>query len=203
VLTSGFAMQSLGGSRVAPSAEHTIAHIWEMADVAGNPRWNLHGALVGEASRIVLQAYRRLLAILPTFRPDPRARLAAYDREPPWRERVEEGVRPFLSKVEEEMALRKFDRGILADRLVRFERRRDDIVAMANPLLDELEGAVRVLEELGYPFGLRELGVPEWAAATAVSNVDLLRSRYSLFDLAYELGLVGEMREAAAEAFRR
>jgi len=203
VLTSGFAMQSLGGSRVAASAEHTIAHYWEMARVVGNPRWDLHGVLVGEASRIVLRAYRRLFSILPTFRPDPRARLAAYEREPPWEERVAEGVRPFLSKVREEMALRRFDRAILAGRLARFAERRGEISAMARPLLDELEDAVRLLERLGYPFGLRELGIAEVAAETAVRSVDLLRSRYSCFDLAYELGIVDEMREAAAEAFRR
>ena len=94
VLTSGFAMQSLGGSRPAASAEHTIAHFWEMAGTVGNPRWDLHGVLVGAASRIVLGAYRRLFGMLPTFQPDPASRLAAFDREPPWEQTVEEGMRP-------------------------------------------------------------------------------------------------------------
>jgi glycerol-1-phosphate dehydrogenase [NAD(P)+] len=201
VLTSGFAMQSLGGSRVAASAEHTIAHFWEMAGTVGNPRWDLHGVLVGEASRIVLHAYQRLFGILPTFRPEAKARLAAYDREPPWEERIEVGVRPFLSKVREEMALRTFDRSILAERIARFVRQREAILAMAQPLLAELVDAVRVLQGLAYPFGLEELGVPAEAAMTAVRSVDLLRHRYSCFDLAYELGLVEEMRDAAAEAF--
>jgi glycerol-1-phosphate dehydrogenase [NAD(P)+] len=202
VLTSGFAMQSLGGSRPAASAEHTIAHHWEAAGVVGNPRWDLHGVLVGAASRIVLRAYRRLVEMLPAFRPDPEARLAAFDREPPWEQGLEEGMRPFLSKIREEMALRRFDRAILADRLARFAHRREEILAMARPLLGELSEAVQLLEGLGYPFDLAELGVPEEAAATAVRNVDLLRHRYSCFDLAYELGLSGEMREAAFAAFR-
>jgi glycerol-1-phosphate dehydrogenase [NAD(P)+] len=202
VLTSGFCMQALGGSRSAASAEHTIGHYWEMAGTVGNPRWNLHGVLVGAASRIVLAAYRYLFEILPAFQPDSGARLAAYDREPCWEESIEEGLRPFRSKVEEEMAMRRFDRGILADRLARFVQRRDEILAMACPLLEELSEAVRLLEGLGYPFGLAELGVPEDAAAMAVRNVSLLRHRYSCFDLAYELGLSEEMREAAAGAFR-
>jgi len=75
-------------------------------------------------------------------------------------------------------------------------------VAMALPLLDELGEAVRLLEGLDYPFDLAELGVPREAAATAVRNVSLLRHRYSFFDLAYELGLSDEMREAAEAAFR-
>jgi glycerol-1-phosphate dehydrogenase [NAD(P)+] len=202
VLTSGFCMQALGGSRSAASAEHTIAHFWEMAGTVGNPRWNLHGVLVGAASRIVLHAYRRLFEILPAFRPDPGVRLAAYDREQPWEGGIEEGMRPFLSKVREEMAQRRFDRDTLANRLDRFVRQRDEIVAMAGPLLDELSEGVRLLEQLDFPFGLAELAVSGDAAATAVRNVSLLRHRYSCFDLAYELGITDEMREAAFEAFR-
>jgi glycerol-1-phosphate dehydrogenase [NAD(P)+] len=135
VLTSGFAMQSLGGSRPAASAEHTIAHHWEMAGTVGNPRWDLHGVLVGAASRIVLRAYRHLFEILPTFQPDPASRLAAFDREPSWEQGLEEGMRPFVSKIREQMALRRFDRGMLADRLARFVRRREEIVDMARPVL--------------------------------------------------------------------
>ena len=202
VLTSGFAMQALGGSRPAASAEHTIAHHWEMAGTVGNPRWDLHGVLVGAASRIVLRAYRHLFEILPTFQPDPASRLAAFDREPSWEQGLEEGMRPFVSKIREQMALRRFDRGMLADRLARFVRRREEIVDMARPVLAELSEAVRLLEGLGYPFDLAELGVPEEAAAMAIRNVDLLRYRYSSFDLASELGLSSEIRAAAFAAIR-
>ncbi len=199
-LTSGFAMQAMEGSRSAASAEHTIAHHWEMAGVVGNARWDLHGVLVGAASRIVLAAYRRFFGILPGFTPDVPRRLAAFDREPSWQSSLEEDMRPFLSKIREEMGQRRFDRAILAARLGRFEARREAIVAMAGPLLDELGGAVRTLEERGFPFGLGAIGVPGDEAMRAVRNVNLLRYRYSAFDLAYELGLTEELREAAAAA---
>jgi glycerol-1-phosphate dehydrogenase [NAD(P)+] len=201
VLTSGFCMQALGGSRSAASTEHTIAHYWEMTGAVGNPRWDLHGVLVGTASRIVLAAYRRLIEILPTFQPAPAERLAAFDREPPWEEGLEESLEPFRSKVREEMAQRRFDRRVLADRLARFVRKRGEILAMARPLLDEVSEAVRLLDGIGYPFDLAELGVPVEAAATAVRNVGLLRHRYSGMDLAYELGLAEEVRKAAFAAF--
>jgi glycerol-1-phosphate dehydrogenase [NAD(P)+] len=202
VLTSGFCMQALGGSRSAASAEHTIGHYWEMAGTVGNPRWDLHGVLVGAASRIVLGAYRRLFGMLPTFQPDPASRLAAFDRQPPWEQTVEEGMRPYLAKMREEMAMRRFDRGILADRIARFVRQREEILAMVRPLLDELSEAVRLMEGIGFPFTLAELGVPEEAAMTAIRNVGLLRHRYSAFDLADELGLSAEVREAAFSALR-
>lgn len=201
-LTSGFCMQALGGSRSAASAEHTIAHQWEMAGAVGNPRWDLHGILVGAASPLVLAAYRRLCALVPGFVPDAAARLAAYDRELPWEDRLEEGMKPFLSKIREEMALRRFDRAVLADRLARFSACRGEVVALAVPLLDELESAVRELAGLGYPFSLGQIGVPREAALLAIRNVGLLRHRYSGFDLAYELGLSGQVGAAAAEATR-
>jgi hypothetical protein len=98
------------------------------------------------------------------------------------------------------MGLRRFNRTILAARLERFEARRDAIIAMVGPLLEELAGAVRTLEERGFPFSLEELGVPRRAGLLAVRNVGLLRHRYSGFDIAYELGLSGELREAASGA---
>ena len=60
VLTSGFAMQAFGGSRPAASAEHTVAHFWEIADAVPVEPLDLHGILVGVASRIILQGYTEL-----------------------------------------------------------------------------------------------------------------------------------------------
>jgi glycerol-1-phosphate dehydrogenase [NAD(P)+] len=192
-LTSGFAMQAYGGSRPAASAEHTIAHFWEMTGSVGNERWDLHGALVGSASRLVLRIYRRLFALLADFTPAREARLSAFDREAPWMERVEPSMRPYLPKIREEVEKRSLDRSELARRIAAFEEHRARIVALGTEFLDELEAAVGLLEGLGYPFALREIGVPPEVVLTSVRNVQLLRSRYSSFDLAYELGLGEEL----------
>jgi glycerol-1-phosphate dehydrogenase [NAD(P)+] len=195
VLTSGLAMQSLENSRSAASAEHTIAHFWEMAGAVGSETCDLHGILVGAASRLVLHGYRRFYAGLADARPDAASRLSAYDGERPWREALEPGLAPFIGKVSEEMGRRRFDRAILAQRLERFDRARDEILRLAAPLLEELGSAVGLLEGLGYPFAPGDLGVSRQMCMLPARSVRLLRSRYSSYDLAYELGREGEIIE--------
>jgi len=189
VLTSGFAMQALGGSRPAASAEHTVAHFWEVSDAVPVERLDLHGILVGVASRIVLQGYKEFYRSLENYSPDAAGRLRQFDTEPPWETSMEPGLKPYAEKVRMEMGLRKFDSKILSDRLSRFEAYRRSILELAIPLLDELSAAVELLGSLDYPFSHQELGISTEQCLLPCRNVRLLRSRYSTFDLAYELGL--------------
>jgi glycerol-1-phosphate dehydrogenase [NAD(P)+] len=189
VLTSGFAMQALGGSRPAASAEHTVAHFWEIADAVPVERLDLHGILVGVASRIILQGYKEFYRSLESYRPDVAGRLRQFATESPWETSMEPGLKPYAEKVRMEMGLRKFDSKILSDRLSRFEAARRSILELAIPLLDELSAAVELVGSLDYPFSYHELGISTEQCLLPCRNVRLLRSRYSTFDLAYELGL--------------
>lgn len=199
-LTSGLAMQALAASRSAASAEHTIAHFWETARCVGTEEHDLHGILVGAASRLVLKGYARFYAGSACGPARPASRLAAFDRELPWEQAVEPGLVPYLGKVRAEMQRKAFDRELLAARLSAWDREREGFLAMARPLLAELEKAVGTLESMGYPFAPRELGVPVEMCLLPARNVRLLRSRYSTFDLAWELGSEAEIVEAVVEA---
>ncbi len=203
VLVSGFAMQASGGSRPAASAEHTIAHFWESALAVGNGEYDLHGILVGAASRLVFSAYSSFYGALS--RDGPRAtaaataeRLASFEREPPWAESLEEGLRPFEAGIAEVMRKRVLDRSILTSRIEAFGRAGKEILDLALPLLAELGQAIRVLDGLGFPFSLDELGIAEPLRLLPVRNVRLLRDRYTTFDLAYELGREGELTGGGA-----
>jgi glycerol-1-phosphate dehydrogenase [NAD(P)+] len=193
VLVSGFAMQGLGGSRPAASAEHTIAHLWEMANVVKNEELDLHGMLVGAASRLVLGGYASYYGGLGGMDVSVDRRLDAYDRELPWEESLEREMRPFMGKIREEMRSRVFDREILKRRIETFHHERKRIDGIARPLLDELALAARILESLDFPFTLRKLGIEKEFGNLAVRNVRLLRNRYTTFQLAYELGNESEL----------
>ncbi|MGA2641682.1 MAG: iron-containing alcohol dehydrogenase [Spirochaetia bacterium] len=195
-LSSGFAMQALGGSRSAATAEHTMAHFWESAHAVRNARWDLHGILTGVASRMMLHCYRALYARLARFSLDEMARLEQFDAEPPWREYVEEALQPFMSKVNEEMAGRTFERGDLACRLESFRSGQTEIAAAAAGMLDELASAVDILEGIGFPFSLEEIGLRPQDVLLPFRNIRLLRRRYSTFDLAHDLGLEEALRES-------
>ncbi|MGO9409219.1 MAG: iron-containing alcohol dehydrogenase [Spirochaetia bacterium] len=193
VLTSGFAMQAFGGSRPAASAEHTVAHFWEIADAVPVEPLDLHGILVGVASRIILQGYTELYKAIERHTTDADRRLREFDAEPSWEKSMEPGLKPYSGKVRAEMGLRKFDRGILAERLSRFEAEKGSILQAAVPLLEELSAAVELLSSLDYPFSYRELGISTEQCLLPCRNVRLLRSRYSTFDLAYELGMESDL----------
>ena len=63
-------------------------------------------------------------------------------------------------------------------------------------MLDELASAVNLLEGIGFPFSLDELGLDGEDAYLPFRNIRLLRRRYSTFDLAYDVGLEAAMRES-------
>jgi glycerol-1-phosphate dehydrogenase [NAD(P)+] len=198
LLVSGFAMQALGGSRSAASAEHTVAHFWETTHAARNRDLELHGILVGAATALVLPGYRAFYdwaAADVAHRRDAKAGQA-------WESRaLEPGMQPFADKIAAETAGRQaVDGAVLAARLETFERERTSIAGLAAPLLDELTGAVELLDRLGFPFRLDDLGIPAALRMLPVRNVRRLRNRYTTFDLAHELGGEAQVLDAIAAA---
>jgi glycerol-1-phosphate dehydrogenase [NAD(P)+] len=187
-LVSGLAMQALGGSRPAASAEHTVAHFWDAAGAVKREDLALHGIEVGAATRLLLPGYQSFYGELTSIECDVAARLADLENEPRWQDRLDETMRPFEARLVEENRDRTWDRAVLLRRLAAFERARHDLARIAEPLLAELAGAIRVLEGLGFPFDLRSLGIESELRSSAVRYARLLRNRYTTFDLAYELG---------------
>jgi hypothetical protein len=168
-----------------------------MVAAVGNEHLDLHGILVGAASGIVMRAYRALFEALQEGEMDPTQRLKVFDREVPWQESLEKGLRPFIWKMREEMTNRVFDRAMLADRLEVFRRSKREILALAFPILDELASAVEALRGFGYPFSPVELGIRNGFFLLPFHGVRFLRDRYSSFDLAYELGTDRVMSQEA------
>jgi glycerol-1-phosphate dehydrogenase [NAD(P)+] len=188
-LSSSFAMQAIGGSRPAASAEHTLAHFWETTHSAARESLDLHGILAGTASRVILPLYDAFYRRLETFSPDVPGRLRAFGREQSWRESLEAGLLPFLSKISEETEQRVFSREVLAGRLKVFPEQKPFLMDKAREMLAELSSAVTMLVKIGCPFTIEELGIRRENALLPLRSVRLLRRRYSSFDLAYELGL--------------
>jgi glycerol-1-phosphate dehydrogenase [NAD(P)+] len=192
-LTSGLCMQGFGSSRPAAAAEHTVAHFWEMAGAVGVPEHDLHGILVGAASRLVLAGYRRLYPLLARAAPDPAARRAALEAEPRWDAALPAGLAPYRGHVAHELAGREADGPAVEARIRRFTTRREALVARAEGLLGELAEAVETLARLGFPFAPATLGLREPELSLGVRYARLLRNRYTSYDLAHDLGLEDQL----------
>jgi glycerol-1-phosphate dehydrogenase [NAD(P)+] len=195
-LVSSLAMQAVRGSRPASSAEHAIAHFWEMSFAVGREELDLHGILVGAASRLVLGGIRGFYRDLSGFRVDPRRRQEALSREPRWEDRAGDAMRPFWHRMQEEMAGHAFGPGELKQRLEAFERERERISMVAAEAVGELASGVETLQGMSYPFSLDALEVSRDLRFLPVRNIRFLRNRYSTFTLAYELGKEEELASA-------
>lgn len=204
LLTSGLAMQSVGLSRPASSAEHTIAHFWEMAKMVHNEALDLHGVLAGVAGGMVARAYRDFYRSLKGHPLDIAARAEAFEKEPKWEDCLESAIQPYAFKMAEEMKGKGLiDRDMLEARLKRLLNVRDAIVEMAEMRLDELERAASTIAGLGFPRAPSALAMAPEDALLPFRYVRFLRNRYSTFDLMYETGLEKPVLEALERSMRR
>lgn len=189
-LVSGLAMQAAGGSRPAASAEHTAAHLWEIAHAASPATHGLHGFLVTVALSLVLPRYEEILAVLdtppipgPGPQPDLERMLAP--------ERMPAALAPYRKAVERELAGRKDDPASVSERRRRFGASPGRALSPYRRALPELRLALALIEEiLGSPLRRRRLIDPALLSVTEEA-IPFLRSRYGLLDLWRELNVGG------------
>jgi glycerol-1-phosphate dehydrogenase [NAD(P)+] len=200
LLTSGLCMQSLRQSRPAASAEHTVAHLWEIAHVARVPRLALHGLLVGAAAALVYRAYREFFALLPDLPCDVEARVRELSREPSWETRLDEEIRPYRAVLEAQAVGRPSVANTCRASLTRFTERRRSLQELAEGLLGELEEGLRLLAARGYPFDLTGYGLTRPEILLPFRWVRRLRNRTSAFDLMHLLGVEERVYRTALAA---
>jgi hypothetical protein len=144
LLTSGLCMQSLRQSRPAASAEHTVAHLWEIAHVARVPRLALHGLLVGAAAALVYRAYREFFALLKDLPLDVEARVRELGREPSWETSLDDEMRPYRAVLEAQTAGGTPVAQTCRESLTRLAGCRPRIQGLAEGLLAELKEGIRL-----------------------------------------------------------
>jgi len=188
ILLSGLAMQALASSRPASSAEHTIAHFWELAHTVGNPALELHGLLVGMSSRILLLVYRAFFEDSRLWDFDPEDRLRRLEGEASWQQALAPEVQPFHQQIREEMESGQTGSAMYRSHLENARNHRGSITDLAAGLLAELEKAVTVLGELSFPFSLSDYQLDPRQALVPVRYIRFLRNRYSSFNLIHEIG---------------
>ena len=187
LLVTGRAMRVGGSSRSAASSEHTIAHLWEVA-IADEVE-SLHGLLVVRAAQYVVRAYEWILERLAsgTAASEPWPR----QEEAGWQERVPADMQPFLGKMREESAGRVVNDVSVAERRGRIDQNRGAIVELARRTLSDAGRGLAALDAAGIASILPQ--VPDHWVGRGLQWVKYLRNRYSMFDLAFEMGWEPEL----------
>ena len=192
LVMSGLAMQSYESSRTASGAEHQFSHLWEGEGLGRDDDPPLsHGFKVGVGSVAIAALYELVLE-----RDLTNLDIGALKRSWPSEDGLEKAVReahttPGLDAAAVEQSLAKHPD---ADELgARLDLLREEWPKLRGRLEEQLMPAGRLgdlLREAGCPTGPEEigLGVEEFRATYARAR--MIRSRYTVLDLAHETGIL-------------
>ena len=200
LMLSGISMVIAGSSAPASGGEHLFSHLIDMRRHATGLPMNLHGAQVGVGSIATAALYEQLLAYPVASRVDPDA-LAA--RHPTWEEEVARIERvhgdlagEVLGCYRDKYRDREAHRAFVARIVARWPELRERAQATARPAT-VIRGA---LQAAGAPVTAGELGLSDGEAREVFGVCRDIRARYSVLDLAWDLGLLEELGQAALEA---
>jgi glycerol-1-phosphate dehydrogenase [NAD(P)+] len=199
LILSGFTMVMAGQSSPASGAEHLISHYWEMAGANGGRVVPLHGAQVGVSCILTADLMRRLAAMGVGDLPGP-----SRGQPDSWEEAeavLEARHGSLWPKVREEA--RSKHRGS-ADRARRFavlKERWAEIRETLETLCPEPASLQDALHRAGAPTTPADLGMSVEEVEQALLGAREIRGRYTVLDLAAEVGLLDGWARETAERF--
>lgn len=196
LLLSGLAMDMAGSSAPPSGAEHLVSHLLDMEHYALGLPHDLHGRQVGVATIAIAVLYEQLLELITRGSID--LRQLAQTR--PWHTTDQQlqqifgplwpatrGTARTASRIADSDVLARLDRFACADELAPLLR---SSLSPARQLQQELAAA-------GAPVSFAALGVDLPRARRVLLNARHIRSRYTILDLAAELGCLDAWVEEA------
>lgn len=198
LLLSGISMTLAGSSAPASGGEHLISHHWDMSASAEGRTEGLHGAQVGVCTLISAALYQELSALSPADIDVERLAGA----QPPPAELERRCRRLHAGRADEVWA--EWKKKLLSPEALRAElaRIRDGWAELWRELHPVLRPARRIREILsaaGAPVTVRELGLSPEHARRSLRSAHQIRGRFTVLDLADELGLLERIADRVLE----
>ena len=201
LVQSGLAISYVGHSRPASGAEHHVAHFFEMESLFANETPALHGAAVGVATLAVLRLRRLLAEIMPDF---DAAIAAAKDFS------IDDYTqmlrRVFRMAADGILAAEmKSKRPFPAQTVARIEAARAKwplVQAHLKKILIDESSLLSLLHTVRCPASPKELGISREVFTSAILHAKEIRGRYTVLQLAGDLGLLPQLAETLAHAER-
>jgi glycerol-1-phosphate dehydrogenase [NAD(P)+] len=197
LVMSGLAMQSYQSSRTASGAEHQFSHLWEGEGLGRDDDPPLsHGFKVGVGSIAIAALYERVLD-----RDLGDLDIEAVRASWPTREELEREVRAAhttsgLTEAAVDQSLSKYiSDDELAERLELLREIWPDLREKVAEQLMPARQLREMLEEAGCPTSPEEIGLGWEDFKATYSRARMIRSRYTVLDLAAETGIFDECVE--------
>ena len=191
---TGYSMQMKHDSRPASGAEHLFSHVWEMEGLQCDGEDVSHGFKVGVGSLIS----NRLLELVrdhafADFRAQMRPGLTAAGREAEIAGLLKRGC---YGEGIPQTAMRKFRSGAaLQERREAIERLWETMRQRLREQLLPTAELKRMLQAAGCPVSPSQINLDFAQALHGVVTAQLIRVRYTVIDLFYELGLLQTVAE--------
>ncbi len=192
---TGIGMQYLRRSRPASGAEHLMSHVWEMNHHRHEGRPVSHGFKVAVAT-LACTALMEIVLRRPPSKREREERLADWPR---WEEREREirglfGAAGGVERIISECRKKYVTVDALERRLAELEW--DRLRGRVEERLLPFAELRRRFAEAGCPSRPEEIGIDAATLAATFPAAGMLRSRYTILDLAYESG---RLESAATE----
>jgi glycerol-1-phosphate dehydrogenase [NAD(P)+] len=197
----GLAMEAHGSSRPASGADHQIAHIWEMEDLAQNGERVSHGACVAVGCVAVLQLYDWLLA--QDLAKLDVARIVANAPNPTHQSAIIRkafGPGEIAERAVIETGAKSVTPEQHRERLTLIAKVWPDLAARLRARLMPAPEMIQRLQRIGAPTASTDIGVSRAHLRATVAKARYLRDRYTVLDLLDETGLLSQAIDAVFPA---
>ncbi len=188
----GVAMNYAGLSRPASGVEHYISHVLDMRGVEFGTPVELHGIQCAIGTLIAVRLYEKLKAVIPD-REKALAYAAAFDYNA-WAQTLHtllgKGAQSMIALEEKE---KKYDLTAHKQRLEIILENWDAILKIINEELPASEQLKALLDTIGAPSSLAQIGIDENLLPCIFSATKDIRDKYVLSRLAWDLGILDEL----------
>lgn len=197
LMYSGISMVVAGTSSPASGAEHLISHTLDMRASLVGRRHELHGAQVGVATIFVAALYEEVCRWDPA-----RLDLAALRKGYPALEAHAEVARAFFGSLTDAV-MGQFEQKQMPwhEKQIELEAlaaRWREMISGIRPYLKPAHQIRSILQRAGAPATAAQLGLGAEEFLATVRHARMIRSRYTVLDLAQDLGLLPEVLEEVA-----
>ncbi|MCG3172711.1 MAG: Glycerol-1-phosphate dehydrogenase [NAD(P)+] [Myxococcota bacterium] len=194
IILSGFSMSIAGSSAPASGGEHLISHYWDMTALRDKRRKNLHGEQVGIGTLLTATLYQKL-ADLDVDQFDAASILADYPDIDQFESDIRKAHGDFADFVWPQAKAKYLPREQKLKEVEGVLRDWKKIWGQLAPMLEKPARLRGDLEGVGAVISIDELGIDRQEAYRALTRSKDIRSRYTVLDLAADLGLLEQLAD--------
>jgi len=192
IMRSGLSMTIIGTSTPSSGAEHLVSHYWDLVALRDNREKLLHGVQVGVATLMILRLYD-YMRNLPVRRVLDMGKLERNFEEAEVVNRyIDSAYGRFAEGVRQEFSGKYLPWTEKRQEIERIVDEWDEIWNALDPYLRPAGPVENALQKSGSAVHYSDLGKTREEALDALIHARLIRGRYTILDMAHDLGVLEE-----------